>query len=130
MWSSVTTSATSNVSGPSRGKVITGRVPGRRTLRPRRWEETLPGASKRARLRMVRKVSGGLVDRAGDQLKGLVGCVSRLWISRGDTNGPWLTVAGFASLAEGWSDEDPEQRIGHKGLGFRARLGIPVRQRA
>src|SRR5262249_30324020 len=28
------------------------------------------------------------------------------------------------SLAEGWSDKDPAQCIGHKGLGFRAVLGV------
>jgi hypothetical protein len=39
-------------------------------------------------------------------------------------NGNWFTVANFRSLADGWSDKDPKQCIGHKGLGFRSVLDI------
>jgi len=39
-------------------------------------------------------------------------------------DGAWFTVANFRSLADGWSDKDPKQCIGHKGLGFRSVLDI------
>jgi len=39
-------------------------------------------------------------------------------------DGNWFTVANFRSLADGWSDKDPAQCIGHKGLGFRSVLDI------
>ena len=39
-------------------------------------------------------------------------------------NGNWFTVDNFRSLADGWSDKDPNQCIGHKGLGFRSVLDI------
>ena len=39
-------------------------------------------------------------------------------------NGNWFTVSNFRSLADGWSDKDPTQCIGHKGLGFRSVLDI------
>ena len=39
-------------------------------------------------------------------------------------DGTWFTVANFYSLADGWSDKDPKQCIGHKGLGFRSVLDI------
>ncbi len=39
-------------------------------------------------------------------------------------DGHWFTVANFRSLADGWSDKDPNQCIGHKGLGFRSVLDI------
>ncbi len=39
-------------------------------------------------------------------------------------DGEWFTVDNFRSLADGWSDKDPNQCIGHKGLGFRSVLDI------
>ena len=39
-------------------------------------------------------------------------------------DGQWFSVANFKSLADGWSDKDPKQCIGHKGLGFRSVLDI------
>jgi len=39
-------------------------------------------------------------------------------------SGNWFTVANFRSLADGWSDKDPDQCIGHKGLGFRSVLDL------
>lgn len=39
-------------------------------------------------------------------------------------DGRWFTVDNFRSLADGWSDKDPGQCIGHKGLGFRSVLDI------
>jgi hypothetical protein len=39
-------------------------------------------------------------------------------------DGQWFTVDNFRSLADGWSDKDPSQCIGHKGLGFRSVLDI------
>jgi len=39
-------------------------------------------------------------------------------------DGAWFTDQNLLSLAEGWSDKDPTQCIGHKGLGFRAVLGM------
>lgn len=39
-------------------------------------------------------------------------------------NGRWFTVGNFRSLADGWSDKDPNECIGHKGLGFRSVLDI------
>lgn len=39
-------------------------------------------------------------------------------------DGRWFTVGNFRSLADGWSDKDPNEFIGHKGLGFRSVLGI------
>lgn len=39
-------------------------------------------------------------------------------------DGNWFTVANFRSLADGWSDKDPSQCIGHKGLGFRSVLDL------
>lgn len=39
-------------------------------------------------------------------------------------DGRWFTIDNFRSLADGWSDKDPEQCIGHKGLGFRSVLDI------
>ena len=39
-------------------------------------------------------------------------------------DGLWFTVDNFRSLADGWSDKDPNQCIGHKGLGFRSVLEI------
>jgi len=39
-------------------------------------------------------------------------------------DGDWFTVENFWNLAEGWSDKDPGQCIGHKGLGFRSVLDI------
>src|SRR6266404_8269516 len=39
-------------------------------------------------------------------------------------DGNWFTVANFRSLADGWSDKDPNECIGHKGLGFRSVLDI------
>ncbi|MEK7996193.1 MAG: DUF3883 domain-containing protein [Planctomycetota bacterium] len=39
-------------------------------------------------------------------------------------NGKWFTVGNFRSLADGWSDKNPDECIGHKGLGFRAVLDI------
>jgi hypothetical protein len=39
-------------------------------------------------------------------------------------NGNWFTVDNFRSLAQGWSDKDPKECIGHKGLGFRSVLDI------
>jgi hypothetical protein len=39
-------------------------------------------------------------------------------------DGAWFTVADFRSLADGWSDKDPNQCIGHKGLGFRSVLDL------
>jgi hypothetical protein len=38
--------------------------------------------------------------------------------------GRWFTVDNFRSLADGWSDKDPNECIGHKGLGFRSVLDI------
>jgi hypothetical protein len=39
-------------------------------------------------------------------------------------DGLWFTIDNFRSLADGWSDKDPNQCIGHKGLGFRSVLDI------
>jgi len=39
-------------------------------------------------------------------------------------DGAWFTVNNFRSLADGWSDKDPQVCIGHKGLGFRSVLDI------
>src|SRR6266404_650095 len=39
-------------------------------------------------------------------------------------DGNWFTVANFRSLADGWSDKDPNECIGHKGLGFRSVLDL------
>lgn len=39
-------------------------------------------------------------------------------------NGKWFSIDNFRSLAEGWSDKDPQQCIGHKGIGFRSVLDI------
>jgi len=39
-------------------------------------------------------------------------------------NGRWFNVGNFRSLADGWSDKDPNECIGHKGLGFRSVLDI------
>lgn len=39
-------------------------------------------------------------------------------------DGEWFSVVNFRSLADGWSDKDPKQCIGHKGLGFRSVLDI------
>lgn len=39
-------------------------------------------------------------------------------------DGRWFTSANFQSLADGWSDKDPRECIGHKGLGFRSVLDI------
>lgn len=39
-------------------------------------------------------------------------------------DGLWFTDKNLQSLAEGWSDKNPAECIGHKGLGFRAVLGI------
>lgn len=39
-------------------------------------------------------------------------------------DGIWFTVDNFRSLADGWSDKDPNECIGHKGLGFRSVLDI------
>jgi hypothetical protein len=39
-------------------------------------------------------------------------------------DGRWFTVDNFRSLADGWSDKDPNECIGHKGLGFRSVLDI------
>jgi hypothetical protein len=39
-------------------------------------------------------------------------------------DGQWFTLDNFRSLADGWSDKDPSQCIGHKGLGFRSVLDI------
>jgi hypothetical protein len=39
-------------------------------------------------------------------------------------DGSWFSVANFISLAEGWSDKDPKECIGHKGIGFRSVLDI------
>ncbi len=39
-------------------------------------------------------------------------------------DGAWFTTDNFRSLADGWSDKDPNQCIGHKGLGFRSVLDI------
>jgi len=39
-------------------------------------------------------------------------------------DGRWFTLDNFISLADGWSDKDPDQCIGHKGLGFRSVLDI------
>ena len=39
-------------------------------------------------------------------------------------DGNWFTVGNFISLADGWSDKDPKECIGHKGLGFRSVLDI------
>ncbi|MBE3037482.1 MAG: hypothetical protein IMZ62_01525 [Chloroflexi bacterium] len=39
-------------------------------------------------------------------------------------SGRWFSVANFKSLAQGWSDKDPDKCIGHKGLGFRSVLDI------
>jgi hypothetical protein len=39
-------------------------------------------------------------------------------------NGRWFTVGNFRSLADGWSDKNPSECIGHKGLGFRSVLDI------
>lgn len=39
-------------------------------------------------------------------------------------DGCWFTVDNFRSLADGWSDKNPKECIGHKGLGFRSVLDI------
>jgi hypothetical protein len=39
-------------------------------------------------------------------------------------DGDWFSIANFRSLADGWSDKDPAQCVGHKGLGFRSVLDI------
>jgi len=39
-------------------------------------------------------------------------------------DGHWFTIDNFISLADGWSDKDPNVCIGHKGLGFRSVLDI------
>ena len=39
-------------------------------------------------------------------------------------NGRWFTVDIFRCLADGWSDKNPKECIGHKGLGFRSVLDI------
>ena len=39
-------------------------------------------------------------------------------------NGKWFTGQNFSSLAHGWSDKDPEECIGHKGIGFRSVLDM------
>jgi hypothetical protein len=39
-------------------------------------------------------------------------------------DGPWFTVRQFKNLAEGWSDKDAGECIGHKGLGFRSVLDV------
>ena len=39
-------------------------------------------------------------------------------------NGEWFTGQNFSSLAQGWSDKDPEECIGHKGIGFRSVLDM------
>jgi len=39
-------------------------------------------------------------------------------------DGQWFTIDNFRSLADGWSDKDPNEYIGHKGLGFRSVLDI------
>lgn len=39
-------------------------------------------------------------------------------------DGQWFTVDNFRSLADGWSDKDPDKCIGHKGIGFRSVLDI------
>lgn len=39
-------------------------------------------------------------------------------------NGNWFTGQNFTSLAHGWSDKDPNECIGHKGIGFRSVLDI------
>ena len=39
-------------------------------------------------------------------------------------DGSWFTVGNFINLADGWSDKDPNQCIGHKGLGFRSVLDM------
>ncbi|MBU5638834.1 DUF3883 domain-containing protein [Geomonas sp. Red69] len=39
-------------------------------------------------------------------------------------DGKWFTGDNFISLADGWSDKDPNECIGHKGLGFRSVLDI------
>jgi len=39
-------------------------------------------------------------------------------------DGTWFTVDNFRSLADGWSDKDPGECIGHKGLGFRSVLDL------
>jgi hypothetical protein len=39
-------------------------------------------------------------------------------------DGKWFTLNNFRSLADGWSDKDPKECIGHKGLGFRSVLDI------
>jgi len=39
-------------------------------------------------------------------------------------DGKWFTTDNFYSLADGWSDKDPNTCIGHKGLGFRSVLDI------
>ena len=39
-------------------------------------------------------------------------------------DGRWFNVGNFRSLADGWSDKDPNECIGHKGLGFRSVLDV------
>jgi hypothetical protein len=39
-------------------------------------------------------------------------------------DGNWFTTENFISLADGWSDKNPNECIGHKGLGFRSVLDI------
>ncbi len=39
-------------------------------------------------------------------------------------DGSWFTIKNFSNLSDGWSDKDPDQCIGHKGLGFRSVLDI------
>jgi hypothetical protein len=39
-------------------------------------------------------------------------------------DGKWLTVQDFINLTDGWSDKDPNECIGHKGVGFRSVLDL------
>jgi len=39
-------------------------------------------------------------------------------------DGRWFTIQNFRNLADGWSDKNPDECIGHKGLGFRSVLDI------
>ncbi len=39
-------------------------------------------------------------------------------------DGDWFTIDNFKNLNDGWSDKDPGECIGHKGLGFRSVLDI------
>jgi len=38
--------------------------------------------------------------------------------------GRWFSVDNFCNLSDGWSDKNPRDCIGHKGLGFRSVLDI------